>query len=186
MTPKEHFENNWPLVVSIASSHRCIVSRWKDPLLSLYTFWFSNKRTYMYAYFELLFFVYCLVKNYGNTGRCGVSISGTLWYFLKLNDGEQTKCGPVFFKITFFIWTYYRNSTNNDKWTFNMSSPGVPGEGPTLYWNRFCIAIWGCFSQNDRLVQNWIQGLLWYHIRSGKLPKAIFVTKKLLETDRIG
>ena len=56
----------------------------------------------------------------------------------------------------------------------------------TLYWNRFCIVIWGCYSQNDRFVQNWIQGLLWYHIRSGKLPKATFVTKKLLETDRIG
>ena len=57
---------------------------------------------------------------------------------------------------------------------------------PTLYWNWFCIVIWGCFSQNDRFVQNWIQGLLWYHIRSGKLPKAIFVTKKFLETDRKG
>ena len=50
---------------------------------------------------------------------------------------------------------------------------------PTLYWNWFCIVIWGCFSQNDRLVQNWIQGLLWYHIRSGKLPKTTFVTKKV-------
>ena len=58
--------------------------------------------------------------------------------------------------------------------------------GGTLYWNWFCIVIWGCFSQNDKFVQNWIQGHLWYHIRSGKLPKAIFVTKKLLETDRIG
>ena len=56
----------------------------------------------------------------------------------------------------------------------------------TLYWNWFCIVIWGCFSQNDRFVQNWFQRHLWYHIRSGKLPRAIFVTKKLLETDRIG
>ena len=56
----------------------------------------------------------------------------------------------------------------------------------TLYWNRFCIVIWGCYSQNNRFVQNWIQGLLWHHIRSEKLPKATFVTKKLLETDRIG
>ena len=56
----------------------------------------------------------------------------------------------------------------------------------TLYWNRFCIVIWGSYSQNDRFVQYWIQGLLWYHIRSEKLPKATFVTKKLLETDRIG
>ena len=63
---------------------------------------------------------------------------------------------------------------------FNLMPP------PTLYWILISIVIWGCYSQNDRFVQNWIQGLLWYHIRSEKLPKATFVTKKLLEIDRIG
>jgi hypothetical protein len=51
------------------------------------------------------------IARYGNTG-CGVSLSGLqnpiyfcyvfhyriLWYILKLNDGEPTKCGPIFTK----------------------------------------------------------------------------------------
>ena len=52
---------------------------------------------------------------------------------------------------------------------------GCPPWG-TLYWNWFCIVIWGCYCQNDRFVQNWIQGLLWYHIISDKVTTATFVT----------
>ena len=51
----------------------------------------------------------------------------------------------------------------------------------TLYWILISIVIWGCYSQNDRFVQNCNQGLLWYHIRSEIPPRATFVTKILVE-----
>ena len=51
----------------------------------------------------------------------------------------------------------------------------------TLYWILISIVIWGCYSQNDRFVQNCNQGLLWYHIRSEISPIATFVTKILVE-----
>ena len=54
--------------------------------------------------------------------------------------------------------------------------------GGTLYWNRFCIVIRGWYSQNDRFVQNWHQGLLWYHIRSEKSSAVYIVEQLILQT----
>ena len=181
--PKRHFKINWPLGGKIWKVFKSCPTQIKiknKHLTSSLDSITNPESSNFWKVVTLFIIIRCTVNENDNTHfrklNSGFVDSG----FEKLSDKPEQFSNTKRYLITshcdilwiivqcyFLYFLEIGIARLFDFWVSERSRLFYPSSlqrpclrGGTLYCNWFCFVIWGCFSQNDRFVQNWIQGLL--------------------------